>query len=71
MTREDRELVDELAIINRDMVPLAVGIMKGTAGAAEQATYGDRLVAARKRLQRRANQMTETVIEERFLPTDR
>lgn len=53
MTGEDRELVDELAILNRDMVPLAVGIMESTAGAAEQVAYGDRLIAVGKRLQRR------------------
>ncbi|MGH3686630.1 MAG: hypothetical protein ACRDRU_17855 [Pseudonocardiaceae bacterium] len=62
MTGEDRELVDELAILNRDMVPLAVGIMESTAGAAEQVAYGDRLIAVGKRLQRWAHQTAGIVI---------
>jgi hypothetical protein len=58
---EDRKLVDELVVLNRDMVPLVVTIMEGAVDVAEQATYGDRLIAAGKRLQRRAHQSAGTV----------
>jgi acyl CoA:acetate/3-ketoacid CoA transferase beta subunit len=65
VTREDRSLVDELAILNSDMVPLAVSIsiMEGTGSAAEQVHYAGKLIAIGKRLQRRADQMAGIVID--------
>ncbi len=63
MTREDRELLAELARLHTDMVPLVMTIMEESASAAEQAYYADRLIAAGKRLQHRADQTTGTVIE--------
>jgi hypothetical protein len=61
--REDRELLAELARLNRDMVPLVVTIMEESASAAEQAHYAGRLIAAGKRLQRRAHLTAGTVVE--------
>lgn len=69
MTREDRELLAELARLNRDMVPLAMAVMEDSVGVAEQAHYGDRLIAAGKRLRRRANQMAGTIVEGEVLAT--
>lgn len=54
MIREDRELLAELAGINRDMAPFAIRVMDGSASIAEQAHYAQRLIAAGKRLQRRS-----------------
>jgi hypothetical protein len=53
--REDRELLAELAWLNSAMAPLALRIMDGSAGTAEQAHYAQRLIAAGERLQRRAD----------------
>jgi hypothetical protein len=61
--REDRELLAELARLNTDMVPLVMTIMGDGASAAEQAHYAGRLIAAGKRLQRRADQMAGIVVE--------
>jgi hypothetical protein len=61
--REDRELLAELARLNRDMASLALRIMDGSASAAEQGHYAQRLVAAGQRLQRRADGMRGAVIE--------
>lgn len=63
MIREDRELLAELARLNGDMAPLALRIMEGSAGAAEQRHYAKRLIAAGERLQRRADGMSGAVIE--------
>lgn len=61
--REDRELLTELARLNRDMAALALRIMEGSAGAAEQQHYAQRLIAAGQRLQRRAEGAGQVVIE--------
>jgi hypothetical protein len=61
--REDRELLAELARLNGDMAPLALRIMEGSAGAAEQRHYAKRLIAAGERLQRRADGMGGAVID--------
>lgn len=53
MIREDRELLAELAL----------RIMDGSASVDEQQDYAQRLIAAGKRLQRRANEMKHPVIE--------
>lgn len=63
MIREDRELLAELARINTAIAPLAMRIMDGSASATEQAHYAVRMITAGKRLQRRADEMTESVIE--------
>lgn len=63
MSREDRELLVELARINTAMASLALRIMEGSASAAEQACYAQRLIAAGERLQRRANGTSGVVIE--------
>ena len=53
MIREDRELLTELARINREMAPLAMRIMEGSASLAEQRNYAERLIAIGERLRRR------------------
>ncbi len=63
MIREDRELLAELARINTAMAPLAMRIMDGSASAAEQAHYADRLITVGKWLRRRANERIEFVVE--------
>lgn len=63
MIREDRELLAELARLNTDMAPLGMRIMEGSASAAEQAHYAERLVVAGERLRLRAAEMGGTVIE--------
>ncbi len=63
MIREDRELLAELARINSAMASLAMRMMDGSASAAEQTRYAQRLIAAGEQLRQRANKTTETVIE--------
>ncbi|MGH3696551.1 MAG: hypothetical protein ACRDRX_21595 [Pseudonocardiaceae bacterium] len=63
MIREDRELLAELARLNRAMAPLAMSIMEGTASAAEQRSYALRLIAAGERLQRRADGTSGAVVD--------
>ncbi|MGH3908907.1 MAG: hypothetical protein ACRDTE_32695 [Pseudonocardiaceae bacterium] len=63
MIREDRELLAEMARLNTDMASLAMRIIDGSASAAEQAHYAQRLIAVGQRLQRRANETPGTVIE--------
>jgi hypothetical protein len=63
MIREDRELLAELALLNGDMPTLALRIMDGSASAAEQQHYAQRLVALGRRLQRRAEQAGGIVID--------
>lgn len=55
MTREDRELLAELARLNGDVAPLALRIMEGSASSTEQRNYAQRLVAAGQRLHQRAD----------------
>jgi hypothetical protein len=63
MIREDRELLAELARLNRDMTPLAMHMMDGSASGAEQHDYAQRLIAAGERLWRRANETAGMVVE--------
>ncbi|MDQ2883613.1 MAG: hypothetical protein M3Y48_21265 [Actinomycetota bacterium] len=63
MIREDRELLTELARLNREMTPLAMRMMDGSASVTEQQAYAERLIAAGERLQRRAEGKEQTVIE--------
>jgi hypothetical protein len=63
--REDRELLTELARLNRAMASLALRVMDGSVGATEQRDYGQRLIAAGERLRRRAdNKMSDPVVIE-------
>lgn len=63
MSRADRELLAELARLNRDMAPLAMRVMEGSASAAEQQHYAQRLIAAGQRLQLRAAETGRFIIE--------
>ncbi|MGH3695947.1 MAG: hypothetical protein ACRDRX_18470 [Pseudonocardiaceae bacterium] len=63
MIREDRELLTELARINREMAPLAMRMMEGSASTAEQQDYAERLIAVGQRLRQRTQGTTGTVIE--------
>lgn len=63
MIREDRELLAELARLNGDMASLGMRIMEGSAGAAEQQHYAQRLITAGQRLARRADETGGMVIE--------
>ncbi|MGH3917485.1 MAG: hypothetical protein ACRDSG_00310 [Pseudonocardiaceae bacterium] len=63
MIREDRELLTELARLNREMTPLAMRMMEGSASIAERQTYAERLIAIGERLQRRAEGAEQAVIE--------
>ncbi|MGH3887229.1 MAG: hypothetical protein ACRDSZ_11805 [Pseudonocardiaceae bacterium] len=63
MIREDRELLAELARLNGDMASLALRIMEGTASAAEQQHYAQRLITAGERLQLRADKTGEMIID--------
>jgi hypothetical protein len=67
--REDRELLAELARLNTAMAPLALRIIDGSAGTAEQAHYAQRLVAVGGRLQRRADALREVIVEGEVLTT--
>jgi hypothetical protein len=68
--REDRELLTELARLNTAMEPLALRIMDGSAGAAEQAHYAQCLIAAGERLQRRAHGMHGSVVDGEVLANE-
>lgn len=61
--REDRELLAELARLNADMPSLALRIMEGSAGTAEQEHYAQRLVVAGQCLRRRAEGLRGAVVE--------
>ena len=67
MIREDRELLAELARLGTDMVSFAMRIMDDSVSADEQQNYAERLIAAGKRLQRRANATAGMVIEGEIL----
>jgi hypothetical protein len=70
MIRADRELLAELARLNREMAPLAMRIMDTSASADEQARYAQRLIAAGERLQRRANEAAGVIIEGEVLGSE-
>jgi hypothetical protein len=61
--REDRELLVQLARLGRDMVPLAMRMMEGSASVGEQQDYARRLIAAGERLRRRAGEAVRVVID--------
>lgn len=63
MTKEDRELLAELARLNSAMPPLALRIMDGSVGAAEQQNYAQRLINVGERLRQRANGTPRVVID--------
>lgn len=66
MRREKRELLAELARINTDIPELALRMMDGSASAAEQRHYGERLIAAGQRLKHRADGTDDVTIEGEF-----
>ena len=70
MIREDRELLAELARLNREMTPLALRIMEGSASITEQQDYAQRLIAVGERLRRRANEPAEVVIDGEVLTNE-
>lgn len=63
MTREDRQLLAELARLNTDMASLGMCIMKESASAEEQRHCARRLIVMGERLRRRADGMDRPVIE--------
>jgi hypothetical protein len=63
MIREDRELLTELARLNRELAPLAMRMMEGSASLSEQRDYGRRLIAAGMWLQRRAHETSGVIVE--------
>lgn len=62
MIRKDRELLAELARLNRSMAALCMRIMDGSASAAEQQEYAKGLIAAGERLRQRAANETSGVV---------
>lgn len=64
MTREDRELLTELARLNRELAPLAIRMMEGSASIAEQQSYAERLIAIGERLRRRTGETVEATVVE-------
>ena len=70
MIREDRELLADLARLNRELAPLAMRIMEGSASSAEQQDYAERLIAAGERLRRRVNETSTAIIEGEVLSKD-
>jgi hypothetical protein len=68
--REERELLAELTRLNRDMAPLVMRIMDGTASVEEQHTYAQRLIAAGERLQRKLMTRVERSMTVRSLAVD-
>lgn len=63
MIREDRELLPDLYRLNAALASLALRIMDGSANAAEQLDYAQRLVRAGERLRRRATGISAAVVE--------
>jgi hypothetical protein len=63
MIREDRELLAALARLNRELAPLAMRMMEGSASVTEQQDYAQRLIAAGERLWRRADELVDIVID--------
>ncbi len=70
MIRADRELLVELAQLNRALAPLAMRIMDGSASTSEQQDYARCLIAAGERLLRRADNANSAVIDGEVLGSD-
>ncbi|MGH4021056.1 MAG: hypothetical protein ACRDT0_17895 [Pseudonocardiaceae bacterium] len=62
MTREDRELLAEMARVNSDIVTVAMRVMDDSAAPAEQREFGARLIALGEALQARAGQSAMGVV---------
>jgi hypothetical protein len=60
---EDRELLANLYRLNAALASLALRIMDGSASAAEQLDYAQRLIRAGEQLQQRATRMNGAVFE--------
>jgi hypothetical protein len=65
---ESWELLAELARLNRELAPLAMRMMEGSASITEQQPYAERLIAVGERLRQRASEPVEVVIEGEVLP---
>jgi hypothetical protein len=50
-------------VTTRELAPLAMRMMEGSASPSEQQDYGRRLIAARQRLWQRASETVEVVID--------
>jgi len=61
--RTDRELLADLARLNRELAPLALRMMDGSASITEQRNDARRLIAAGERLWQRANEPVEIIID--------
>ncbi len=62
MIRDDRELLAELALVNSDVVPVAMRVMDDSATSEEQRALAERLIHIGHRLRQRADH-TERVVE--------
>ena len=63
-------MLAELARLNRELAPLAMRIIDGSASAAEQHDYAQRLIAAGERLRLRADEAAGVVIEGELLGSE-
>lgn len=63
MIRSDRELLADLVRLNRELAPLAMRMIDGSASVTEQQDYAQRLIAAGEWLQRRVNEPVEVIID--------
>ena len=70
MIRQDRELLTELGRLNRELAPLAMRMMDGSASVNEQQDYARRLIAAGEWLWRRAGEAVEVVIDGEVLTNE-
>ena len=63
MTREDRELLAELARLNSDLVSFAMGVMEARLSPAEQHAVACRLVDLAESIEARAQRENAQVVE--------
>lgn len=70
MIREDRELLAELARLNSDLVPFAMGVMEDRLSAAEQHAIACRLVDLAEAIEARTQQANAGVIEGEVVEDD-
>jgi len=59
--REDRELLTELARVNRGIMTFAMRVMEGSAEVEEQCMFGARLIAIGEAVQKRAQRGAEGI----------
>lgn len=63
-------LLTELARLNREMTPLAMRIMEGSASVTEQQKYANRMIAIGEQLRQRAEKAKGTFIDGEVLEND-